>query len=494
METFNSVKLSTQVENESNYINDVNIKMSLRNENDNNNIIRKDINFQNKEIENNINTNVSDYSVEDIFNLLDINMDEIEDYEDMQNKVNSVIEKYISIFEENNNLKMVDFFKEIRSSLFGEITNESENITEAQKLLLIYEDKFNAEKNRGFKSKSTDTTNNELFNNSKGAGNPINRKTITKLLTVDSRFRNNYSTTISTNYKVDLPYVINNVIEMKLSDVEFPTTYYPFTDSYENNYFWIKYTYNISEDLSINKYVYFIVDSGNYYHETLISKLSNTFVELGVPLKFDFNLDYNNPGGIGVGDGKVTLRVDNDSSLNVVNITNIELNFKGSKLTEEYPNWNISHLVSDEESIKYFYKESTIPYQQRMGWMLGYRKDYYNNNTSHITEGILDILGPKYLYLLVDDLNASSNVNFFSSSEKSLLDGTIIARISLKGYAFSIQAQGDFGIYTEPRYYYGPVNIHKLVVKVIDEYGRLIDLNGIDFSFTLNLTTIYSQT
>ena len=31
-------------------------------------------------------------------------------------------------------------------------------------------------------------------------------------------------------------------------------------------------------------------------------------------------------------------------------------------------------------------------------------------------------------------------------------------------------------------------------VKLIDEYGRTMDLNGTDFAFTLSLTTIYSQT
>ena len=138
--------------------------------------------------------------------------------------------------------------------------------------------------------------------------------------------------------------------------------------------------------------------------------------------------------------------------------------------------------------------KSTIPYIQRCGWMLGFRNGYYSNSTYYMTESILDILGPKYVYLVVDDLNSSSNINFFSSSEDSLLNGNILARISLKGYPFSIQAQGDFGIYTEPRYYYGPVNIHKLGVKMIDEFGRVVSINGMDFSFTLSLTTIYSQT
>ena len=387
---------------------------------------------------------------------------------------------------------MVEFFETIRNTLIGKSQNV--NLTDAEQLLVLYEDKFNAEKNRGFQSKSTDTTNEELYNNSKGAGNPINRKTITKLLTVDSRFRNNYQNTLSTDYNIDLPYIINNVIEMKLSDVEFPTTYYPFDDEYENNYCWIKYTYINSSNIEQDAYIYIYIPSGNYYHQTLIDNISNDFMNLALPFTINFNLDYNNAGGIGVGDGKVTIQFTTDTSTNFVNVTNIVLNFEASKLPPEIEDWNTSHRVYLDEAKEYYNIKSNIDYKQRFGWMLGYRKPYYTGALSYVSEGILDVLGPKYLYLLVEDFNTSSNINFFSNSEETLLNGMIIARISLKGYAFAIQSQGDFGIYTEPRFYYGPVNIHKLHVKIIDEYGRRINLNGIDFSFTLNLTTIYSQT
>ena len=63
----------------------------------------------------------------------------------------------------------------------------------------------------------------------------------------------------------------------------------------------------------------------------------------------------------------------------------------------------------------------------------------------------------------------NSNINFFMNREESLLDGNIFARISLKGYPFSVQAQGDCRAYSEPRYYYGPVNIHKLRVKIYSQ-------------------------
>jgi hypothetical protein len=100
----------------------------------------------------------------------------------------------------------------------------------------------------------------------------------------------------------------------------------------------------------------------------------------------------------------------------------------------------------------------------------------------------------QYLFLIVDDFNKSNNVNFISTSRYGLLPDNIIARISLKGAAFSIQSQNDFSIYAEPRYYFGPVNINKLQVRVVDEFARPLDLNQCDFSFTLRMTTVYSAT
>ena len=457
--------------------------------------LRKNINYDSVEIEPQFNTNITDYNIEDIFHLLDIKIDSYESYEELKKDVNGKLDKHIEIFRNLKNQVMVEFFENIRVSLFGKIQNEeAQNLTEAEKLLLVFDDKFNAEKNKGLMTKNTDTTKEGLFDNSKGAGNPINRKTISKLLTVDSRFRRNYNESTSTNYNVDLPYIIQNVIELKLSDLEFPTTYYPFNDDFENNYFWINYSY-YSGEIKVDKYIYIYIASGSYYHTTLIDNITQVFIDNGIPLTANFNLDYNNPGGVGVGDGKVSIGVDVSNSFNLYDITDLHLNFEGSKLTSEIENYNISHIVSDTNVINAFYHtKSTIPYIQRCGWMLGFRNGYYSNSTYNITESILDILGPKYVYLVVDDLNSSSNINFFSSSEDSLLNGNILARISLKGYPFSIQAQGDFGIYTEPRYYYGPVNIHKLGVKMIDEFGRVVSINGMDFSFTLSLTTIYSQT
>jgi len=68
------------------------------------------------------------------------------------------------------------------------------------------------------------------------------KHTIHRLLCLDSRFRNNYYNTLSTDYQVTLPTTIKNVISMELSALEFPSTYFQISKSLGNNYFWIGWT------------------------------------------------------------------------------------------------------------------------------------------------------------------------------------------------------------------------------------------------------------
>lgn len=431
----------------------------------------------NKYFFNKINTNVSDYSLDDILNLLEIKLDEYEDYDNFQKDTNEKINTYIEIFEKSKNNDIVDFFKEIKKSLFGNYDDRS-NVTEAQKLLEIYN-----ERDRMIKSDNSDKM---LENN-----HDIYRETVTKLLTIDTRFRSNYTSTLSTDFDIDLPYIIKNVIELRLSDVEFPATFYPFQDEYQNNYFWLKYTFTYSTDTTFSqtKYIYFYVSPGNYYQANLISDLQEVIDNEGLPIVITHNIDFTNDGGVGNGTGTFTIEYTADSTNSVI-ITDLVLNMNASKIPESEYNYNTSHIIdSDNAKIeKYYNVDSTIDYKQRMGWMLGFRDAYYSGSTSYTSEGQLDIIGPRYMYLLVNDFNTSSNVNFFSNNETNLLSDNILGRISLKTFAFSVQSQNDFTVYGEPRYFFGPVNIDRLQIKVIDEYGRIINLNGMDFSFTIQMT------
>lgn len=446
-----------------------------------------------------LNTNINDYNIDELFQLLDINIDMDTDYEDVKININDAVDKNVKIFESIGNNHIVRFFEQVREVLLGQNDDNDDgddstsNMTENQRLLLTSNSVYDAETNRGVKSNSTDTTSKELFNNTSGAGNPINRKTITKLLNIDSRFRKNYGFTTPTNYKLDLPYPINNVIEMKLSDLEFPTTYYPFSDEYENNYLWMK----VEQGNGAESYLYIHIPQGNYYQAEFIKIIQSAIDELGLSLKIEYNLSFDNTGGVGVGDGTISIGIDGVN--NITGINNIELNFSGRKLTTDIQDYDKSQKFfmefEEQEKIinEYYYTDSNIDYKQRLGWMLGFRKDFYTGYTNYKSEGVMDILGSKYMFLIVDDFNNSTNINYISSSKESLLPDNIMARISIKGYAFSIQSQTDLSLFTEPRFYYGPVNITKLEIKLVDDFGRIVDLNNMDFSFTLSLTTIYSN-
>jgi hypothetical protein len=110
---------------------------------------------------------------------------------------------------------------------------------------------------------------------------------------------------------------------------------------------------------------------------------------------------------------------------------------------------------------------------------------------NYVSEGVTDVTGPRYLYLVVDDHNNNVNNGFYSAFNSSLLNNNILARISLQSNFFSVQLSNNLSIVTNPREYFGPVNIQNLNIQLLDEYGRVIDLNNMDYSFCLTMTTVY---
>ena len=135
--------------------------------------------------------------------------------------------------------------------------------------------------------------------------------------------------------------------------------------------------------------------------------------------------------------------------------------------------------------------DRNTPLPLKLGWMLGFRNGIYTGNLNYVSEGIVDISGPRYFFLVVDDYNNSVNNNFYSAFNSSLLNKNILARISLQSNTFNILEQNNLSLITTPREYFGPVNIQTMNIQLLDEYGRIVDLNNMDFSFCVTLTTVY---
>jgi hypothetical protein len=447
------------------------------------------------------NTDISAYKLEELFSMLDIKITDTSDIVSVKNLIVDRTDKYIDQFTKANRKGIADFFRTVKMELLG---NSADGVlTTAQQLLVSYDKSYNP-----LAKMKPSSGAESLYESNGGSGNPINRKTVTKLLNIDSRFRKNYSSTSATDYLIDLPYEINNVIEVKLCDLELPSTFYPITTTKVNNYFWYStYTQEQMDNSNPNLY-YMHIKDGNYYFDNLITDINKLFKSTStsdipgylfdlLPISISFDLNYNNLGGVGNGTGKVSIGVftGRDISLNLTQeIVKVELNFEAPNI----PNFTESTRILDPDLKRLYYTKSTIPLEQRFGWMLGYREGYYGRVSGaslyHVSESVLNVLGPRYLFLIVDDFNKSNNVNFISTSKYGLLPDNIMARISIKGPAFSVLAQNDYSVYAEPRYYFGPVKISKIQIKLVDEFSRLVDLNSSDFSFTLRMTTIYSAT
>ena len=70
--------------------------------------------------------------------------------------------------------------------------------------------------------------------------NPVERKTIFKMISIDSQFREDPGKTSATNFTMNLSESIENVISMKLYSVQIPYTWYTINETFGSNFFYIK--------------------------------------------------------------------------------------------------------------------------------------------------------------------------------------------------------------------------------------------------------------
>ena len=297
-----------------------------------------------------------------------------------------------------------------------------------------------------------------------GSINPLKKRTLKQNLNVDTRFRDNYFGTTSTNYHLDLPMKFSNVLTMQLTAFEMPETYYSISKALGNNYF----TIHINSSSELKKAVITIPD-GNYTSTSIINYLNN-YCSSG-PLS-----GYNYYKYI-----LFTLNVDADSSGSGQMIVGISSSCPVGTFD----------FVLDFQTTPEGLSDASSPLPLKLGWLFGFRNGVYTGNSTYVSEGIVDMSGSRYLYLVVDDYNNNVNNSFFSAFHSSILNKNILARISTKNSWFDILSQSNLNLITTPRQYFGPVDIQKLKIQLLDEYGRVIDLHNMDYSFCLTLQSVY---
>ena len=293
-----------------------------------------------------------------------------------------------------------------------------------------------------------------------GVINPLKKRVSTQNLNIDTRFRDNYYNSSATNYHLNLPIKMSNVMTMQLSAFEMPTTFYNVSKQYGNNFMSI----SITDSSSITTTAVLTIQDGNYTYDTITSYLNSILTNLGDPFdKLIFAINIMNTSGSGQ-------MVIGFKTMDDIENLNFSLNFQADKNGEE---------------------DKSTPLPLKLGWTLGFRNGIYINNSTYVSESVIDLLGPRYIYLVIDDYNNNVNNNFYSAFTSSILNHNILARISMNTPFFDILGQNNLSLITTPREYYGPVDIQKMNIQLLDEYGRILDINNIDYSFCLTFKSVY---
>ena len=130
--------------------------------------------------------------------------------------------------------------------------------------------------------------------------------------------------------------------------------------------------------------------------------------------------------------------------------------------------------------------------QNNLGWVMGFRDTSYNLTTSGIaSECILNLKTPRHLFLALNEFSQGNSNSFVSPLEKTNQSKNIIAKICIPsnvkfGDTLCVNKANGL-LVSEVRKYLEKVNIQRMNLQLLDDAGRVIQLNGADFSLCLKL-------
>ena len=344
-----------------------------------------------------------------------------------------------------------------------------------------------------------------------GHMNPINVRTIEQSINIDSRFRKNYYSTLSTQFSLTLPEPQKNVVKMSVDSLELPLTHYAISSHNKNNTCLIINASHTALEEAFEKscdkkstttYSAWLLTlpDGNYEPSWIAESMArpiepamNIAIARAVPGMVDY-------------EGKFT---PNSTSTNLlkpkndifygIDRTSGKSFFQCPSGTTTSNNWTPNNAcvrfnVDMEGNIS---MDENI--QMRLGWVLGFRAARYvaSNTYTIASEGICYPVGPIYGFLAINDYQKNTGPVFLQAYTQSAMDNNIIAKINLSNEMGSnaVFKTSDSSIVNNSehsiREYFGPVNIHKLDIALYDEYGRIVNLNNMDLSLTLRFEKLY---
>jgi hypothetical protein len=290
-----------------------------------------------------------------------------------------------------------------------------------------------------------------------------NRQTQVRLINIDSRFRIpyndptalketfNFSNISSSNFVFRLRDPIKNVISVRLSSIEIPNSFYTFSAIRGNISFEMTYN-NVTELIQINP--------GNWKSINNTEQTSILYqVETAINEKFNttlFRVEYINPST-----GKIRITNSTFSTTTPETSSPFSINFR----------------INNSRAADF-----------GLGYNLGFRQSAYFNTNTINAEAILNTIDTNYLFLTLDP---DWKVIEHETPDRTQLFS--FAKVVIDQPKFDVVYDNGQNTLTKEYFLKQPTNIHTIPVRVSDPYDQDIDLNGLDFSFTLELTEVLNS-
>jgi hypothetical protein len=346
-------------------------------------------------------------------------------------------------------------------------------------------------------------THFDEYGTMRGVLNPLLKNTILRGLNLDSRYRDDYFNTKSTDLNITLPYKIENVVSYRLVSISLPITYYNISQRYGNNVIIIE-TYNfIGTGYALANTFDLILQDGIY-------NTTQTFNTFSASIETEINNILNS----------------NPNSPNVVLSPSPQLRYTISRVngksifaqdtTATTPYYfkiitNVSFNLTTGQVEKDFDVNKGII--TRLGWTLGFRvAEHYSSNYnpfvtipppaiygSIVSSSICFTKYPIYGFLSIDDYNSNVSDYYTSVFADSISVPNILSKIDLtrlielSGAFQASQGESTSNSVNRERRFFGPVNIQKMRITLYDDLGYVLDLNGMDWAVELAFECVYNM-
>lgn len=368
-----------------------------------------------------------------------------------------------------------------------------------------------------------------------------------RIINIDSCYRENllsknetYDLYSSSDMLIDLNDKLDNTTSLELANVCVPFTFYNISEDQGNNYFYI---YDISN--GDNKPIKITIDDGNYTTESIISSINTAIMEDdGGPIDISFTINTltNKVTITDIGtNGYDIIFYDSDNTseylFNSQNRVNHNLGWLLGFRNVDTENYNrISYTVNSKNSSQISVTSEAIchlPYtkyfiividdmnknqtnkglvqidnsKEQINKMTYYKnsEEFRNMDNSLnclTTKDNFDILvkssgrriTKNQLYSSLQINNYRASFNESNSKMTAELIGNVFAVVPFETKSL----QWGTSMFTSDknkfkRKYNGPIDITKLNVKILDDCGNLLNLNGADWSLSIISTHSYKN-